>query len=206
MCDVTHTLVSGAHAASGFGCGSRRRRYDRAGVAVRCSVLHCVAVCCSVGVTIVQVLQCVAMCCSVLQCVAVCCIVLQCVAVCCSVLQCVAVCCSVLQCRRYYRAGLSSYTNSLSFACARAYACSRARVPSLSSARSLFLVRALFSSRVRPCRRALARLARQGHRYIEDEGIDIDMTCKMGADVWQCVTYECVTYECVTYECVMAHV
>ena len=48
------------------------------------------------------------MCCSVLQCVAVCCSVLlesvqgdlrriQCVAVCCSVLQCVAVCCSVLQ-------------------------------------------------------------------------------------------------------------
>jgi len=44
MCDVTHTLVSGADAASGFGCGSRRRRYDRAGVAVYYSVLQCVAV------------------------------------------------------------------------------------------------------------------------------------------------------------------
>jgi len=76
--------------------------------------LQCVAVCCSV-------LQYVAVCCvavcdkrtkfhlrfiterslirySVLQCVAVCCSVLQCVAVCCSVLQCVAVCCSMLQC------------------------------------------------------------------------------------------------------------
>jgi len=52
-------------------------------VALCCSVLQCVAVCCS-------------MCCSVLQCsvlaVAVCCRVLRNVAVCCSVLQCVAVC------------------------------------------------------------------------------------------------------------------
>jgi len=94
---------------------------------VRCSVLQCVAVCCSafyasawihqiriqcwpiegyimtgprhVSVCC-SVLQCVAVCCSVLQCGAVCCSVLQCVAVCCSVavLQCVAVCCSVLQC------------------------------------------------------------------------------------------------------------
>jgi len=85
----------------------------------RCSVLQCVlqgvAGCCSV-------LQCVAMCCSallicfagvrrddrcvvpaqnrvlqvgVLQCVAVC--VAGCCSVCCSVLQCVAMCCSVLQ-------------------------------------------------------------------------------------------------------------
>jgi len=58
-----------------------------------CSVLQCVAVCCSL---------CVAVCCSVLQCVAVCC---RCVwishvtnTMCCSVLQCVAVCCRVLQC------------------------------------------------------------------------------------------------------------
>ena len=75
---------------------------------MRCSVLQCVSVCCSV-------LQCgdrgrthfcVAVCCSVLQCVAVCCSVLQCVlhyvavccSMCCSTLQCVAVCCSVLQC------------------------------------------------------------------------------------------------------------
>jgi len=89
----------------------------------RQSVLHCVAVCCSVC----SLLQCVAECwpipatCvfethqSLLHCVAVCCnavrsldvflkhvkvrcSVLQCVAVCCSVLQYVAVCCSVLQC------------------------------------------------------------------------------------------------------------
>jgi len=51
----------------------------------------------------------VAVCCSVLQCVAVCCSVLlelmieaakakECVAVCCSVLQCVGVCCSVMKC------------------------------------------------------------------------------------------------------------
>ena len=67
-------------------------------VAVCCSVLRCVAVCCSVlgieshGYTILEagngMLR-------LLQCVAVCCCVLQCVAVCCSVLQCVAVCCSV---------------------------------------------------------------------------------------------------------------
>jgi len=61
---------------------------------VCCSVLQCVAVCCSVC----SVLQCVAVCCSVLQCAAVCCSVLQCVAVYCSVLQCVAMCCSMLQC------------------------------------------------------------------------------------------------------------
>jgi len=66
-----------------------------------CSVLQCVAVCCSV-------LRCVnteacrgralSSSCSVLQCVAVCCNVPQCVAVCCSVLQCVAGRCRVLQC------------------------------------------------------------------------------------------------------------
>jgi len=62
-----------------------------------CSVLQCVAVCCSV----LQCVQCDAVCCSVLQCVAVCCSVcsvLQCVAECCRVLQSVAECCSVLQC------------------------------------------------------------------------------------------------------------
>ena len=41
------------------------------------SLLHCVAVCCSV-------MQCVVMCCSVLQCFALCCTVLQCVAVPCA--------------------------------------------------------------------------------------------------------------------------
>ena len=62
-------------------------------VAVWCSVLQCVAVCCSVmqksahdtrhslKLTSLQfALQCVAVCCSVLQCVSVCCSVLQCVA------------------------------------------------------------------------------------------------------------------------------
>jgi len=72
-----------------------------------CSVLQCVAVCCSVF----SVLQCVAVCCGVSQHVAMRCNVLQCVALscallhlpqrasmCCRVLQCVAECCSVLQC------------------------------------------------------------------------------------------------------------
>jgi len=74
-----------------------------------CSMLLCVAVCCSttqyrVSVTDcssswgLEVLQCIAVCCSVLQCADVFCSSLQCIAVCCSVLQCVAVCCSVLQC------------------------------------------------------------------------------------------------------------
>jgi len=91
---------------------------------VCCSVLQCVAACCSAIEWVSRhsdtkcVLQCVAVCCSVLQCVAVpisgyrdiqipsvCCSVLQCATVCCSMLQClcryqvcVAVCCSVLQC------------------------------------------------------------------------------------------------------------
>jgi len=81
-----------------------------------CSVLQCVALCCSVLhlichkyqphtlVVCCSALQCAVVCCSVLRCVAdrcrvvVFCSVLQCVAQCCSVLQCVAVCCSVLQC------------------------------------------------------------------------------------------------------------
>jgi len=70
-------------------------------VAVYCSVLQRIAVCCSVlqcAAVYCSVLQCIAVCCSVLQCVAVWCSVLQCVVACCSVLQCVAVCCSVLQC------------------------------------------------------------------------------------------------------------
>ena len=55
-------------------------------VAACCSVLPCVAVCCSVlNLQNSQQLDCVAVCCSALQCVAVCCSVLQCVAVCCSV-------------------------------------------------------------------------------------------------------------------------
>ena len=78
-------------------------------VAVYCSVLQRVAVCCSVlqcsprmicarSATCFRrsMLQCVAVCCSVLQCVAVLCNVLQCVAVCCSVLQCVAACYSIV--------------------------------------------------------------------------------------------------------------
>jgi len=68
-------------------------------VVVCCSVLHCSrADCCSVsqyGVSSLE--QCVAVCCSVSQSVAVCSNVLQYGAVCCSALQCVAVCCSVLQ-------------------------------------------------------------------------------------------------------------
>ena len=82
-------------------------------VAVRCSVLQCVAVCCrgrgSSGDTVSYCVSC-----SVLQCVAVCCSLLQSVAVCCSLLQwegkqwgysvllfvvqCVAVLCNMLQC------------------------------------------------------------------------------------------------------------
>jgi len=85
-----------------------------------CSVLQCVAVCCSVLLYLLRslvgtrsiVFQCVAVCCSVLQCIAMCCStcsgvkstkdrmccsMLQYIVVCCSVLQCVAVCCSVLQ-------------------------------------------------------------------------------------------------------------
>jgi len=69
---------------------------------VCCSVLQCVAVCCSVKANysflhayVISVLQCVAVCCSVLQCEGrlffLTCVCHQCVAVCCSVLQCVAV-------------------------------------------------------------------------------------------------------------------
>jgi len=58
-------------------------------VAVRCSVLQCVAVCCSVTVssrTVVCIsMSHVEMCCSALQCVAVCCSVLQCDALWCNV-------------------------------------------------------------------------------------------------------------------------
>ena len=83
-------------------------------VHVFCSVLLCVAVCCSVLYICLRIRVCasdVQVCCSVLQCVVVCCSVLQCVAVyihlfthlcvyvwCTCLLQCVAVCCSVLQC------------------------------------------------------------------------------------------------------------
>ena len=54
--------------------------------------------------------------CSVLQCVAVCCSALQCVAVCCSVLQCVAVCCSVLHCSEVFRPLKESLQLAQSFA------------------------------------------------------------------------------------------
>jgi len=83
-------------------------------VAVCCSVLQCVAVCCRISLINTRVVinaplsfavtRCV-VCCSVLLSMAVCCNVLQDVTVCCSVLlslalawQCIAVCCSVLQC------------------------------------------------------------------------------------------------------------
>jgi len=61
-------------------------------VAVRCSVLQCVAV-----FTATSIIQNLEVWCGFLfcLCVAVCCSVLQCVAMCCSALQCVAVCCSV---------------------------------------------------------------------------------------------------------------
>ena len=72
-----------------------RHRWCVAVCAECCSVLQCVAVCCSVFVIVFWYITCHN---SVLQCVAVCCSVLQCDAVCCSVLQCVAVCCSVWQC------------------------------------------------------------------------------------------------------------
>jgi len=77
-------------------------------VASSCSVLQCVAVCCSVllvnpSVHIAKFKgnfgdRYVAVCCSMLQCDAACCSVLQCVAMCCTVLQCVALCCTVLHC------------------------------------------------------------------------------------------------------------
>ena len=64
-------------------------------VAVCCSVLQCVAVCCRTIALPFEIfishVQRVAVCCSVLQRVAVCCSALQCVAVCCRVLQSVAV-------------------------------------------------------------------------------------------------------------------
>jgi len=71
---------------------------------VYCSVLQCVAVCCSVlhqsRLSVSCVLQCVAVCCSVLQCVAsISFVSFLCIAVCCSVLQCVAVCCINLVCQ-----------------------------------------------------------------------------------------------------------
>jgi len=83
-------------------------------VAMFCSELRCVVMCCSVLQRVAVgccVLLCVSMCCSVLQqhathqkSVAVCCCsVLQCIAVYCSVLQCVAVCCVVCECRTKYR-------------------------------------------------------------------------------------------------------
>ena len=64
-------------------------------VAVHCSVLQCVAVCCRTIALPFEIfishVQRVAVCCSALQCVAARCSVLPCVAVCCRVLQSVAV-------------------------------------------------------------------------------------------------------------------
>jgi len=73
------------------GGGSMRMSSCNVNIAVRCIVLHCVAVCCGCNVSI-------AICCSVLQCVAVATSALQCVTVC-SV---AAVYCSVLQLQRFY--------------------------------------------------------------------------------------------------------
>ena len=95
-----------------YGCSphcSRIRSECAQKCAVRCSILHGGAVCCSVlrgfiAVCVPEfwtycgspIVHAAPVCCSVLQRVAACCGALQCVAVCCSVLQCVAVCCSVL--------------------------------------------------------------------------------------------------------------
>jgi len=78
---------------------------------VCCSVLQCIAVCCSLSFDLQRneyaalpssvccsVFQCVAVCCSVLHYVVVCCSTLPYVAGCCIMLQCVAVCCIMLQC------------------------------------------------------------------------------------------------------------
>ena len=70
-------------------------------VAVRCSVMRCVAAWCGVlqcGAVCCSVVQCVAEWCSAFQSVAVCCIVVQIVAVWCSVMQCDTVWCSMIQC------------------------------------------------------------------------------------------------------------
>ena len=69
---------------------------------VCCSVLQCVAACCSVYDARQSTLyrEFMDQVCGVLQCVAVCCSVLQCVAVCSGVLQCVAACCSVYDARQ----------------------------------------------------------------------------------------------------------
>jgi len=72
-------------------------------VAVRCSVLRCVAVWLLTWFFDMTDREAastttMALCCITLQHIAVCCSVLQCVAVCCSVLQCVAAYGSVLQC------------------------------------------------------------------------------------------------------------
>jgi len=84
------------------------------GVAVYCSVLQCVAVCCSgyrATTSSSIYYMCGAMCCIVLQCVAVCCsgyrattsssICYMCGAVCCNVLQCVAVAIELLHLALY---------------------------------------------------------------------------------------------------------
>jgi len=105
----------------------QNENYIETGSSLHCSVLQCVAVCCSamqyvalgyyvlpcvavrcscsagqfymrhVG-SLRMILQLEAVYCSVLQCIAVYCSVLQCVAVCCDVLYLVAMHCSVLQC------------------------------------------------------------------------------------------------------------
>ena len=63
---------------------------------VCCSVLRCVAVCCSSAQAELLLSARTTVCCGVLRCVAVCCGMLRFVAGCCSVLRCVAVSCGVL--------------------------------------------------------------------------------------------------------------
>ena len=100
-------------------CGTSYEHHSRHSIRCcallqRCSMLQCVAVCCSVSHVchtscehhcrhsicwnIWLQRQCVALCCIVLHCVALCCSALHCVVVRCSALQCVAVSCSALQC------------------------------------------------------------------------------------------------------------
>jgi len=94
-------------------------------VAASCSVLQCVAACCSVNNRWIldlqaasrwfdnTLLQCVVLRCSMLQCVA----MLQCIALCCSVLQCVAVCCSVLPIRQNPVAPCYTLLHSVALCC-----------------------------------------------------------------------------------------
>jgi len=61
-------------------------------VTVFCSVLQCIAACCTLALE-----WCRFLCCCVLQSVVVCCTAVHCVAACCYMLQLVAACCNVVQ-------------------------------------------------------------------------------------------------------------